>query len=73
VRDQLVTPLIVVAAGDLEALHERKRSCIFEPVVCIGEVSGIYFQDGESFCFEKAKIDMAQCEVCGNDYKKLFR
>ena len=65
--------MIVVAAGDLEALHERKRSCIFEPVVCIGEVSGIYFQDGESFCFEKEKIDMAQCEVCGNDYDKAFQ
>jgi hypothetical protein len=25
------------------------------------------------FCSEKGKIDMAQCEVCGNEYDKAFR
>ena len=46
---------------------------MYESSVCFGWNQGIYFRYGESLCSRKEMMDMAQCEVCGNEYDKAFQ
>jgi hypothetical protein len=46
---------------------------MYESSVCFGLNQGIYAENGEPLCSGKEKMDMAQCEVCGNEYDKAFQ